>query len=395
MSKKNCPICKNKNISKVLGVKNFPYFTAPINKDVIDRDKISNKVHSLNVVSCKKCSHLFLSKIPNLNLLNNLYDKYYNYPSPIKGIFKPERDDNFIKIFLKNNKNKKKQSIFEVGCYDGYILKKLSEKGYKVLGCDPSKGALIGKKMGIPIRKEFFNSSLYKYEKYDFVITRHLIEHIVNPIDWLKNLLKGLKNDGKLVIETPNVDFFLKRGLPSVFSLQHLQYFTKYSLSILLNNLNCKVEKIYQSNENLIFFVKKNKKSKKKIKIKNNNKENLKKFRNKYLITKKMLQKEVMKNNVKKISVWGAGGFGSVVHLFYELPAKKISFYVDSDPKKTKMRFLTSNASIYNKSYLRVRKPHIIVITSLYGTQILKSLKNENLEVKVINLFPKTKIYQI
>ena len=108
-----------------------------------------------------------------------------------------------------------------------------------------------------------------------------------------------------------------------------------------------------------------------------------------------MLQKEVMKNNVKKISVWGAGGFGSVVHLFYELPAKKISFYVDSDPKKTKMRFLTSNASIYNKSYLRVRKPHIIVITSLYGTQILKSLKNENLEVKVINLFPKTKIYQI
>ena len=62
--------------------------------------------------------------------------------------------------------------------------------------------------MGIPIRKEFFNPSSYKYQKYDFVITRHLIEHIVNPINWLKNLLKVLKVDGKLVIETPNVDFF-------------------------------------------------------------------------------------------------------------------------------------------------------------------------------------------
>ena len=101
MIKKNCPICKNKNTSNVLGVKNFPYFTAPINKDVIDRDNISNKVHFLNVVCCKKCSHLFLSKIPNLNLLDNLYNKYYNYPSPIKGFFKPERDDNFIKIFFK------------------------------------------------------------------------------------------------------------------------------------------------------------------------------------------------------------------------------------------------------------------------------------------------------
>ena len=80
--------------------------------------------------------------------------------------------------------------------------------------------------------------------------------------------------------------------------------------------------------------------------------------------------------------------------MIYQL--KKISFYVDSDPKKNKkMRFLTSNASIFNKNYLRIRKPEIIVITSLYGTQILKSLKKENLEVKIINLFPKTKIYQI
>ena len=59
------------------------------------------------------------------------------------------------------------------------------------------------------------------------------------------------------------------------------------------------------------------------------------------------------------------------------------------------MRFLTSNASIYNKNYLRVKKPDIIVVTSLYGTQILKLLKKEKLQVKVINLFPKTKIYQI
>ena len=55
-----------------------------------------------------------------------------------------------LKFFLNNNKNKKKQSIFEVGCYDGYVIKKLSEKGYKVLGCDPAKGALIGKNNGHP-----------------------------------------------------------------------------------------------------------------------------------------------------------------------------------------------------------------------------------------------------
>ena len=62
MIKKNCPICKNKNTSHVLGVKNFPYFTAPINKDVIDRDNISNKVHFLNVVCCKNVHIYFCQK---------------------------------------------------------------------------------------------------------------------------------------------------------------------------------------------------------------------------------------------------------------------------------------------------------------------------------------------
>ena len=57
----------------------------------------------------------------------------------------------------------------------------------------PSKGALIGKKWA-PIRKEFFNPSSYKYQKYDFVITRHLIEHIVNPINWLKKSFKSSKS---------------------------------------------------------------------------------------------------------------------------------------------------------------------------------------------------------
>ena len=153
MSITTCPICRSKKFRSILNIKKFPYFTAPKNKETIKKKKIKNKAFNLQVVNCRNCTHTFLSKLPNLNILNELYDKYYNYPSALNGFFTPERDENFIKCFLKTQKITKNKKILEVGCYDGYILKRLKKYGYRVNGCDPSKGALIGKKHGIKIRK--------------------------------------------------------------------------------------------------------------------------------------------------------------------------------------------------------------------------------------------------
>ena len=397
-NKISCPICKKSKFRNILNIKKFPYFTAPINKETIKKNKINNKVCNLNVINCKNCTHTFLSKLPNLDILNDLYNKYYNYPSALNGFFKPERDENFIKSFLKNQKVIKNKKILEVGCYDGYVLKRLKKFGCTVIGCDPSKGALIGKRHGIKIRKEFFNPKKINYGHFDYVITRHLIEHIVDPLEWIKRLTSVLNKKGKLIVETPNVEFFLRRGLPSVFSLQHLHYFSKNSIIYLFKLANIKIEKIEENKENLIIFAQKSKNLKIKNKIFKNKFNSYLKFQNKYNKTKKIIEtifKIKNKIKTKKIAIWGAGGFGSVIDLFYKLPRNKISYFIDSDIKKTKMKFLNKSANIIYSNNIDKIELNIVIIASMYGNQITNQIKNKKVNLKVLNLFPDIKILNI
>ena len=53
----------------------------------------------------------------------------------------------------------------------------------KCSGCDPSVGARIAIRHGLNVKNEFFNVSKIK-NKYDFIIARHLVEHLDNPLQF-------------------------------------------------------------------------------------------------------------------------------------------------------------------------------------------------------------------
>ena len=155
MKKYICPCCKKDKTSKFLVSKKFPYFTTPINN--ISKMKIKKKNYhkyfdDLKYHYCKICDHVFLIKSPNYKVIEELYKKFYSYPSARSGDFLPTRDDaflNFLNKYLGNNK-KKDCSFFEIGCYDGYILYQLKKQGFKnVSGCDPSEGAKIALSYGL------------------------------------------------------------------------------------------------------------------------------------------------------------------------------------------------------------------------------------------------------
>ena len=127
----SCPISDHNCGSKsLLNFNKFPYFTSPLKisdkKYVLNNTQKRNLYFPLKVSNCLNCQHCFLSQIPNQKIINFLYSKYYNYPSPLEGNFKPVRDDIFLNFF-KNNlspmlKRNSAKNVLEVGCYDGYIL---------------------------------------------------------------------------------------------------------------------------------------------------------------------------------------------------------------------------------------------------------------------------------
>ncbi|MBI5765990.1 methyltransferase domain-containing protein, partial [Candidatus Falkowbacteria bacterium] len=45
-------------------------------------------------------------------------------------------------------------------------------------------------------------------ERFDLIIATELIEHLNNPLDFLENCKKILKDGGKIIITTPNRDYY-------------------------------------------------------------------------------------------------------------------------------------------------------------------------------------------
>ena len=394
-----CFCCNSKEIKKFISVKNFPYFTTPIDiKNKLNIKNLNKKDYfdNLNLKSCKKCNHIFLSNLPKLKIINELYSKYYSYPSAMLGNFIPTRDIQFVsflKKLLKKKKTKKNSSFFEIGCYDGYVLHNLRSAGFpNISGCDPSIGADIGKKFGIKIEKKFFSSNTknLKNKKFDFIIARHLVEHLDNPKKFFQTLTKFTHEKSRVVIEAPNGDYYIKHGLVEVFSHQHIHLFNKYSMSMLINQTDFSIEQSIHTEANLYFILSINK-TKKIYKKKNLINTFTKNYNNKV----RKIEKFIKKFKNKKIIFYGAGGFCCAAIHLYNINKKIISSIVDSDQKKINKEFLDIDVSIKSNKNFDEFKDNLLVITSYYTKDIIRFLKKNKVTTNILAIHPEVMLYKI
>ncbi len=81
------------------------------------------------------------------------------------------------------------------------------------------------KNVGVTVYLQQFNEFIYE-EKFSLIHMSHVIEHIPNPVEWLKKAGSMLEEGGVLVINVPNKfslsfrlqHFFYKTGLKKQFS---------------------------------------------------------------------------------------------------------------------------------------------------------------------------------
>ena len=393
-----CPICKSNNTDPLLDYGQYPYFTVPVKKS--DKKKILTEYSKerlssdLRYKACKNCGHVYIRKIPDQNIIDDLYSNYYSYPSPLKGEFKPKRDNNFIRLFKEKFHSicidRKLVDVLEIGCFDGYVLQKLKKEGYNVNGCDPSEGAEIGKGFGLNIQKEFFdpNNYLNYGTKFDIVISRHYIEHTINPNEFIISLKSVLNDDGLLILETPNIQHFIEKGLLEVFSLQHITLFTAQSLKYLLNKTGLEVLLIEKTPDNLIIIAKKSNNHKQ---INSDSFGNIINRFNKQVFENKKRIENIIKdfiNRESSIAIWGAGGFGIAALTLYNIPLRSINFFIDSDPQKWGMEYITNNIQIISPQKAKEIKPDLIIAASMYNNGILKAINEIELNSSVLLLSP-------
>lgn len=154
--------------------------------------------------------------------------------------------------------NLKGKLILDVGCASGYFGKLLIKKKASVIGIDISKLVIKEAKRVLTDAKlvDLNTGKLsFKSKVFDVIIASEVIEHLLAPIDILKEMNRVLKNEGELIISTPNLLYwgnrikFLKGEFTytdeGVFDRGHVHF---YVYKTLLNDLKESGFKVVEEN---------------------------------------------------------------------------------------------------------------------------------------------------
>lgn len=202
------------------------------------------KVAEMQVSACKDCLVGFASKKLSSEELTEIYDNY-SYISPLNNIGVTKYDgmiDSIINHFGVNDE------IIEIGCSEGYLLKKLRDIGFSnVTGIEPGPQADSAKALGLNVVKGYFDASHAK-KKIDGYYLMHVFEHFEDPFSIFRLMSDSLNETGKIVIEVP--DF-------GGFHVQHLFYYNLYFMRVLSRDNNLKIIDFFIENASLrVVFAK-------------------------------------------------------------------------------------------------------------------------------------------
>lgn len=150
------------------------------------------------------------------------------------------------KVGLINELHPAKGKILDIGAGTGDFLAAAKSNGWNIIGIEPSeKAKTIAGKKGV-----IFAESMQSLEKQSFdVITMwHVLEHVPNLEEQIKELKRLLKPDGTIIVAVPNFRSFdakyYRRFWAGFDVPRHLWHFSKKAIKQLFLKEKMKVEKI-------------------------------------------------------------------------------------------------------------------------------------------------------
>ena len=122
----------------------------------------------------------------------------------------------------------------EIGSGVGYLTRRLLDAGWDMTSLEPGKGyEPFWSTYGVKVIQEFFPSPQAP-GPFQFVCSYGVLEHVPDPLSFLKAIKDHLAPDGKAVISVPDCTDEIRSGDPSILFHEHFSYFDSGSLMRLI-----------------------------------------------------------------------------------------------------------------------------------------------------------------
>lgn len=198
---------------------------------------------SLKIFECDSCGLVYLSSHDHIGA-----DFYQDSGMHRDFDFKrwrreSARDDLRRYMFLESMIENR--SLLDFGSGNGGFLKLARESALEIAGIELERAVIkYYESEEIPV----FNSVGQIRKKYDVITLFHVLEHFIDPIKNLQELMDILSDEGKIIIEVPNAnDALLSIYENEAFSRFtywscHLYLFTYHTLWLLAKRVGLKID---------------------------------------------------------------------------------------------------------------------------------------------------------
>lgn len=242
MKQEHCPVCEHASVQHFLRRESVPVHQ----NEVMRTQEAAHaaEVGTLDLAVCGRCGFIFNSAF---DLRKLRYGTSYDNTQTFSPSFREHVDG--LANYLIKEKGVRESTIVEVGCGNAYFLHRLVDDpahGNRGIGFDPSySGEEPSGDDRLQIERRYFDASCRGIHA-DIVVTRHVIEHVPDPVGMLRAVLAALQSspDARVFCETPCVDWILRRHVFWDFFYEHCSYFTAASLATAFQQAGFSVDSV-------------------------------------------------------------------------------------------------------------------------------------------------------
>jgi hypothetical protein len=183
---------------------------------------------TLSLVECKRCGFAFNQDFDEERVR---YDVDYDndVPSPTFASYYKSLAHSLIDRLKLDD-----CVVYDVGCGKGTFLDELCSQAPTVrgVGIDPSCTPSVRGR--VELRRATFGSDQFA-PSARLVLLRHVLEHIGQPVPFLRELRKATPAGAHVFVEVPDVTWTFRAGAFWDFCYEHCNYFTPASLRTALS----------------------------------------------------------------------------------------------------------------------------------------------------------------
>ena len=241
----SCAICGAKDDYEVIFQDNFREFD--FNPDIFSARRMPDRIH-YRIVRCKNDNLIRSNPIVGQDTIAGLYKKSkFTYEEETQNLTATYL--NALKAVLPSLSRTAR--ILEVGCGNGFVLKALSEMGYKnVCGVEPSIDAVKKADYGIreKITADILKPGIFQSETFDFIFFFQTLDHIQDPNAFLKICYELLVPGGFILSLNHDVDGIFVKLLKSrhpIIDVEHTYLYGRQTIRKIFEKNNFYPVRIY------------------------------------------------------------------------------------------------------------------------------------------------------